>query len=108
MFEIMPDLCRGLTGALRQGRLAIVDHVITSARIYEALLEAAAGYRLKTVRVQCSAALLKQREAARGDRFAGSAEASLRYLYPQSGYDLCVDSGKATPAEIAARLMALL
>ena len=35
------------------------------------------------------------------DRCAGSAEASLRYLYPKAGYDLCVDSCEASPAALA-------
>ena len=41
------------------------------------------------------------REAERGDRCAGSAEASLNYLYPKDEYDLCVDSSEASPAALA-------
>ena len=44
VFEVMPDMCRDITPALRQGKWVIVDHVITSERIYDALLDAAAGF----------------------------------------------------------------
>jgi len=40
-------------------------------------------------------------ENERGDRCTGSAEASLQYLYPKTGYDLCVDSSEAGSAALA-------
>ena len=101
VFEVMPELCREVERTLREGRTVIVDHVITSGRIYAAVAAAAAGHRMRKVRVTCDTAILRQREAARGDRFPGSAEESLRYLYPKDGYDLTVDSGKTDPAASA-------
>ena len=108
VFEIMPDMCRDIRAALRQGQWVIVDHVITSARIHAALLDAAAGFRMTTVLVTCSLEALQRREKARGNRFAGSAEASLRYLYPKEGYDLCIDSETSAPAASAVQILALL
>ncbi|MBO4879561.1 MAG: methyltransferase domain-containing protein [Clostridia bacterium] len=105
VFEVNAPMCRDITAALERGDTVIIDHVITSRRIYDAVAAAAEGYGLCTVNVSCSLELLKAREAARGDRFIGSAEDSLRYLYPQEGYDLRIDSGSMSPAA-AARLIA--
>lgn len=100
VFEIMPRMCSDLTNALHDGKTVIIDHVITSERIYNALLRAAAGYRMKTVLVTCSADVLRERERERGNRCAGSAENSQKYLYPRDGYDMCVDSGEESIDEI--------
>lgn len=108
VFEIMPDMGRDIAAALARGKWVIVDHVITSARIYGALLDAAAGYSVKAVRVNCSLETLRKRERERGDRFVGSAEASWRWLYPKEGYDLEIDSERAEPAALAERILEAL
>ena len=108
VFEIMPDMCRDVAAFLREGRWVVVDHVITSARIYEALLGAAAGFPVLTVLVTCSPEVLRKRELERGNRFAGSAETSLRYLYPKEGYRLRIDTGKMSPAASADKIMGIL
>ena len=101
VFAIMPHMCEDLIEALQDGKTVIIDHVITSARIYRALNNAVDGFQMKTVLVSCDVETLRQREAERGDRYTGSAEASLQYLYPKAGYDLCVDSSEASPATLA-------
>ena len=73
-----------------------------------ALLDAAAGYSVKAVRVNCSLETLRKRERERGDRFVGSAEASWRWLYPKEGYDLEIDSERAEPAALAERILEAL
>ena len=108
VFDIMPDMCRDIAAALRRGQWVIVDHVITSARIYDALLEATAGFSMITVLVTCRLETLRKREKERGNRFAGSAEASWRYLYPREGYDLRVDSEASGPAAAAEKIMEVL
>ena len=105
VFASMPGMGRDLRAALQKDHTVIVDHVITSQRIWQALTEAAAGYWMKPVLVRCPVELLRRREAERGDRCVGAAEASLRYLYPQTGYDLCLDSGTGTPEELAERIL---
>ena len=108
VFAIMPRMCGDILAALQADKTRIVDHVITSPRIYHALLEAITGFQMKTVLVSCAVETLRRREAERGDRCVGSAEASLRYLYPQTGYDLCVDSGEAAPAGLANEIFSIL
>lgn len=61
-----------------------------------------------TVRVACAPEVLRRREARRGDRCPGSAEASERYLYPKTGYDVTVDAGKMSPDECARRILQAL
>ena len=101
VFAIMPHMCEGIAEALRDGKTVIIDHVITSFRIWQALCNAVSGFQMKTVLVSCDVETLRRREAERGDRCAGSAEASLQYLYPKTGYDLCVDNSEASPAALA-------
>ena len=101
IYEIMPAMCEGMKLALKAGKTVIVDHAITSERIYEAFMDATKGYQVLTVKVTCDLEILRRREQERGDRCPGSAEASLQYLWPKEGYDLCVDSGTHTAAENA-------
>lgn len=111
IFEIMPGMCRDMKKAVKEGKTVIVDHAITSERIYQAFMDAAneamelrgergelAG-KVFTVKVTCAPKILLQREMERGDRCPGSAETSLKYLWPKEGYDLCIDNGKKTAAE---------
>ena len=105
IYEIMPAMCEGMKNALMKGRSVIVDHAITSERIFEAFMDAAKGYEVLTVKVTCDLEILLRREQERGDRCPGSAEASLQYLWPKEGYDLCVDGGKCSAAENAERIM---
>ena len=108
VFAIMPHMCEDLIEALQDGKTVIIDHVITSARIYRALNNATQGFQMKTVLVSCDVETLRRREIERGDRCSGSAEASLQYLYPKTEYDLCVDSSEASPAALAEVILSSL
>ena len=101
IYEIMPAMCRDLKEAVRAGKIVIMDLAITSERIFDAFLDAAKEAKVLTVKVICDVEILRQREKERGDRCPGSAEASLQYLWPKDGYDLCVDNGKVSAAENA-------
>ena len=104
----MNALSYDIAAPLQDGKTVIIDHVIISARIYCALNNAVAGFQMKTVLVSCDVETLRRREAERGDRCAGSAEASLQYLYPKTGYDLCVDSSEASPEALAEEIIGAL
>ena len=105
VFAIMPRMCEGIEAALRDGKTVIIDHVITSFRIWHALYNAVSESQKKTVLVSCDVETLRRREAERGDRCVASAEASGQYLYPKTGYDLCVDSSEASPAILAEKII---
>ena len=66
----MNALSYDIAAALQDGKTVIIDHVITSARIYCALNNAVAGFQMKTVLVSCDVEMLRRREAERGDRCA--------------------------------------
>ena len=87
-------MCEDIVAALQDGKTVIIDHVITSFRIWQALCNAASGFQMKTVLVSCDVETLRRRETERGDRCAGSAEASLQYLYPKTGYTCALTAAK--------------
>lgn len=101
VFEISDDICKQASKLLDDGRGVIIDHVITSKRIFDQLNDNLASYPVFSVHVTCPLDILKSREIARGDRFIGSAEASAEYLFPKDGYDLVVDTGAKSPEENA-------
>ena len=101
VFEKSDILCSKALEMLETGDGVIIDHVITSERIFEHLKEKLSSGHIKMVRISCPLHLLKKRESERGDRCPGSAEASEKYLFPRDGYDLVVDTGTRSPAENA-------
>ena len=86
---------------LEAGSGVIIDHVITSERIFEHLKEKLSSSHMRMVHISCPLYLLRKRELERGDRSPGSAEASAKYLFPREGYDLVVDTSMKSPAENA-------
>ena len=108
VFEINEDMCRAAAEILKASSGVIIDHVITSSRIYQQLMDLLTEFQIRTVHVTCPLEVLLQRELARGNRCIGSAEASYTYLYPQDGYDLTVDNAARSPEENAALICGLL
>ena len=96
VFAIIPRMCADIRAALQDGKTVIIDHVITSARIYGALSHAVAGFQMKTVLVRCD---------VETDRCVGSAEVSAQFLYPKTEYDLCIDSSNKSPAALAEEIV---
>lgn len=106
VFAVSPALCAAVVQALRTGDGVIVDHVITSQRIFEQLTDSLGEHPLRLIRITCPPTVLRERETARGDRCPGSAEASAAWLFPKEGYDLTVDTHGATAEDCAARIFA--
>ena len=105
VYEISGDLCEKALELLRSGRGVIIDHVITSRRIYDQLGDMLRPYPVRPVRVTCPLRILRKRELERRDRCPGSAEASARYLYPKKGYELSVSTESLPPSENAAKIL---
>ena len=101
VYAVSGDLCRHILEALAAGSGVIVDHVITSERIFSQLKEMLHAYPLRMIRLTCNPEILRKREQTRGDRCPGSAESSAAYLYPKEGYDLVLDTGTRSPSENA-------
>ena len=104
VFEISPALLEAVLSALRASNGVIIDHVITSKRIFDRLTEALGDYNTKLIHVTCPREVLKAREAERANRCLGSAEASDEYLFPKDGYDMTVDTHAMSTEECAEQI----
>ena len=108
VFDINEDMCQAAAEILKESSGVIIDHVITSQRIFEQLTDLLGNFQIRAVHVSCPLEVLLQREQARGNRCIGSAEASYTYLYPKDGYDLTVDNATRLAEENAALICRLL
>ena len=105
VFEISGDMCQAALDALNTVSGVIIDHVITSERIFTQLTGMLGRYPLHLVHVSCPLNVLLEREFARKNRCLGSAEASYTYLYPKDGYHLTVDTSLLTSPECAQKIL---
>ena len=106
VYNISPDLCEAAATSLETAAGVIVDHVITSKRIFDQLAHASQGCRIWKILVSCPPEVLRKRETARGNRCPGSAQASAAYLFPKDGYDLTVDTHSMSVADCAEQIFA--
>ena len=104
VFEISGDLCKKVIELLKTGSGAIIDHVITSERIFNQLKEMLCTYTIKFVHITCPLNVLKKREKERRNRCLGSAEASYEYLFPKEGYDLTLDTDSMSAKNCALKI----
>ena len=105
VYEISGLLCEKVLQVLGARQGVIIDHVITSRRIFEQLKEALYPYRLWMVHVDCPLEIIQKREQERKDRCQGSGEVSYTYLYPKEGYNLTVDTHFMSISECADRIL---
>ena len=108
VYEISGPLCKKIMQIYNGNQGVIIDHVITSERIFEQLKETVRPNRLWTVCVTCPLEILRKRELERNDRCLGSAEASYTYLFPKEGYDLTVDTHFMTLSECANKIFEMI
>ena len=108
VFEISDALCESVLQALEESQGVIIDHVITSERIFNQLTERMSCYHLWLVHVTCPLEIIRKREQERKDRCLGSAEASYTYLFPKEGYDLTVDTHSMTISECANKIFDMI
>ena len=101
VFEISCVLCKKVQKSLETAPGVIIDHVITSRRIFEQLKQMLGTYALHLIQVTCPLEVLREREKARKNRCLGSAEASYEYLFPKDGYELTVDTHRMSTAQSA-------
>ncbi|MBR6536391.1 MAG: AAA family ATPase [Lachnospiraceae bacterium] len=108
VFEISGSLCKKVMQMFQENEGVIIDHVITSERIFNQLKETVSPNRLWLVDVTCPLEIIRKREQERGDRCPGSAEASYTYLFPKEGYDLTVDTHFMTLSECANKIFEMI
>ena len=105
VFEISGSLCKKVMQVFNGNQGVIIDHVITSERIFDQLKETVSPNRLWMVNVTCPLDIIRKREQERKDRCLGSAEASYTYLFPKVGYDLTVDTHFMSISECANKIL---
>lgn len=105
VFEISATLCEAAADMLKTKKGVIIDHVITSERIFNQLAEALGGFDMYLIHVTCPMEELIRREKSRENRCLGSAEASYQYLYPKDSYDLTVDTFCETAAACSLQIV---
>lgn len=108
VYEISGEMCEKVRELYSGGNGVIIDHVITSERIYDQLIDSMAPDKVDTVHIVCALDVLLKREEERGDRCVGSAESSFTYLYPKDGYDAEVNNGVMSSEEAASKIYAEL
>lgn len=95
------------------GYNVIVDHVMCKwtfsngeeFRLLEECVDLLHDYPLLFVKVTCPLHELKRREAERGDRPIGAAEANHNMLYPENEYDVIVDTHELSTEECADKII---
>ena len=108
VYAISGTMCKKVLETLKTSKGVIIDHVITSERIFEQLKIELGKHNIFTVKIICPVEILKEREMARKDRCPGSAEASYEYLYPKDGYDLTVDTNSVELNENVKRIIEVI
>jgi chloramphenicol 3-O phosphotransferase len=88
------------------GNNLIVEHIIDTPGWHARLAELLDGHELLFVGLHVSLAELNRREAARGDRPAGSAEADFHSVHRGLRYDLELNTGRAVEANADAVIAA--
>lgn len=92
----------GVAAMARAGARIVVDEVFLGGAASQTRWRAALeGLEVLWVGVRCDPAVAADREAARGDRMAGMAAAQAEAVHRGVGYDLVVDSSRASAIECA-------
>ncbi|HOO75405.1 MAG TPA: hypothetical protein PLS66_08930 [Tepiditoga sp.] len=108
VFEISSDMCEKSKELLVYADGIIIDHVITSERIFNDLKECLTDYKIYLIHVYCPLSVLKKRETERKNRSVGSAEASYNYLFPKTGYNLTVNTSEFSAEECASDILKII
>lgn len=108
VFEISPKLCKAAIDMALSQKNIIIDHVITSKRIFNQLIKALEFCDIYLISVTCPLQELIRREQKRKNRCLGSAEASFQYLFPQETYDLTIDTFETSIEECTLQIIKAL
>ena len=108
----LPELVRAFYGCVRQlldlGHDLVIDHAVTARYHAELLRDAIASHDALLVGLDCSAAVLREREQSRGDRRVGMAEQQQTTIHSWLEYDLLIDTSNITAHDAAIRIVEAL
>jgi chloramphenicol 3-O phosphotransferase len=105
VFEISLKLIDKTIEILNTNQGVIIDHVITSERIFNQIIEVLNSYKIYLIHITCPLEEIIKRESQRKNRCIGSAEASFHYLFPKDNYDLTLDALKLTLEECSSSIV---
>jgi len=108
VFDVSPALCKAAVDMANAQINVIIDHVITSKRVFLQLAEALEACDVYMIHITCPLHELRRREQQRGNRFKTMAEASLQYLFPTKTYDLSIDTFQLSTDECAQQIKTAL
>lgn len=108
VYEISSDMNRAILAVMKEQKNVIIDHVITSKRIFSQLIHSLREDNIFLIQVTAPLHELKRREKLRGNRPPGNAEAALKYLFPANIYDLKIDTFSLSTEECIYRVETLL
>jgi chloramphenicol 3-O phosphotransferase len=91
---------RSVAAIVDAGNTVIVEHILDTPGWHERLQELLAPHRVLFVGLHVALAELNRREAARGDREMGSAEADFHAVHQGLRYDLELDTGGNLDANV--------
>lgn len=97
---------RSVAAIADAGNNVIIEHILDTPGWHERLQELLAPHRVIFVGLHVALAELNRREAARGDREVGSAEADFHSVHKGLRYDLELDTGGDLPGNVD-RVLAL-
>lgn len=104
--RLLRAMHRSWTALLAEGHDVVADHVVLDADTANDLLAVTEGTSRLLVALVCPTEVLEERERGRGDRTLGQAAAQVAQLHRWMDYDLELDSSRAGPETIAARIRA--
>lgn len=105
VYEISLKLCNAVVDMMKSKKGVIIDHVITSERIFKQMILALHDYDIYLIHVTCPMSELIRREKIRENRCLGSALASYQYLFPRKSYDITVDTFHTTVEECSLQII---
>ena len=105
VYEISSDMNNKALEAIESYDGVIIDHVITSERIFNELISDLSLFPVFKVHTKCPLDVLIKREIERNNRCIGSAESSYTYLYPKDNYDFTVNTHLDTSANCAIKIL---
>jgi chloramphenicol 3-O phosphotransferase len=92
---------------LLSGRFpGVIDHVFERDDWYRDCLSALVSHHVLLVGVHCPLEILRNREAARGDRRIGLAEIQFPIVHRNRDYDIEVDTNAKSPEDCAFEILA--
>lgn len=97
---------RSLAAYAEAGNNLILEHILDTSGWHKDLMRLLAPFDVFFVGVHCSVEELRRREAARGDREAGSAERDFHTIHQGLSYDFEVQSEAGVESNVAAVIAA--